>query len=612
MATYNKSLGKFQLTGIPPAPRGIPQIEVGFDIDANGILNVSAKDLGTGKEQKIEIKAGSGLSDDEIKRMVSDAESHAEDDKRLRELAEARNDGENAAYQAEKQLKDLGEQVDEASKTEIEDAIKDVNEAVKGEDADDIRAKTERLQTAFHKVSEAMYERAQAAAGRRAAGNGASADGNGPRGRGRGGGRRRRGRRRAEVMASPRAHDAPAAAPAGVHAEREDFSAAAPPAPRARPARARRRSATPRPPASAPSEAVEHDLEELVAKARERDEYLALAQRTQADFENYRKRDGARERRGGRSRHGQAGQGAAARARPPRARAEGRRGPRGRRQGLRDWSRERAARPRSSASASRRSRRRASRSTPTSTRRWPQQPVRGRRARHRDRGLPARLPASTAACCGRRASWSRRRGRRWRAADYYKTLGVDKKASQDEIKKAYRKLARQYHPDTNKEAGAEERFKEISEAYDVLGDPEKRKKYDRGGSVFGGGNPFGGGAGGGGRRDGADFGSFSDILSDIFNIRRRRAARAREPAAERGRDLETAVTLSFEQAIEGAQIPVSVATHARVHDLPRHRRRARAPRRSSAPSATVAASSPRARACSRSPARARAAAARAP
>ena len=116
MATYNKSLGKFQLTGIPPAPRGIPQIEVAFDIDANGILNVSAKDLGTGKEQKIEIKAGSGLSDDEIKRMVSDAETHAEDDRRARELAEARNNGENAAYQAERQLTDLGDQVDADSK----------------------------------------------------------------------------------------------------------------------------------------------------------------------------------------------------------------------------------------------------------------------------------------------------------------------------------------------------------------------------------------------------------------------------------------------------------------------------------------------------------------
>jgi molecular chaperone DnaK len=188
MATYNKSLGKFQLTGIPPAPRGIPQIEVAFDIDVNGIVAVSAKDLGTGKEQKIEIRSGSGLSDDEIKSMIGDAEAHAEDDKRLRELAEARNAGESAAYQAEKQVKDLGEQIDSASKSEIEDAIKEVNEAVKGEDAEDIRAKTERLQTAFHKVSEAMYERAQAEQQASAAGaedgagtasgsaNGASAD----------------------------------------------------------------------------------------------------------------------------------------------------------------------------------------------------------------------------------------------------------------------------------------------------------------------------------------------------------------------------------------------------------------------------------------------------
>ena len=162
MATYNKSLGKFQLTGIPPAPRGIPQIEVGFDIDANGILSVSAKDLGTGKEQKIEIKAGSGLSDEEIKRMVSDAESHADEDKRMRELVEARNNAENAAYQAERQVKDLGEQLDEASKREIEDAIKEVRGVLESEDAEDIRAKTDRLQTAFHKVSEKMYERAQA------------------------------------------------------------------------------------------------------------------------------------------------------------------------------------------------------------------------------------------------------------------------------------------------------------------------------------------------------------------------------------------------------------------------------------------------------------------
>jgi molecular chaperone DnaK len=177
MAAYNKSLGKFQLTGIPPAPRGIPQIEVAFDIDANGILNVSAKDLGTAKEQKIEIRAGGGLSDDEIKRMVSDAETHADEDKRARELAEARNNGENAAYQAERQLKELGEQVDAASKDQIEAAIKEVREALTSEDANDINAKTEALQAAFHKVSEAMYERAQQQAASEASTNGAGEDG---------------------------------------------------------------------------------------------------------------------------------------------------------------------------------------------------------------------------------------------------------------------------------------------------------------------------------------------------------------------------------------------------------------------------------------------------
>ncbi|TML29339.1 MAG: molecular chaperone DnaK [Actinobacteria bacterium] len=161
MAGYNKSLGKFQLTGIPPAPRGIPQIEVTFDIDANGILNVSAKDLGTGKEQKIEIKAGSGLSEDEIKRMVSDAETHAEEDRRLRELAEARNEAENAAYQAERQLGELGDNVDADSRQRIEAAIKEAREVMTSEDTAEIRAKTEALQTAFHAVSQAMYERAQ-------------------------------------------------------------------------------------------------------------------------------------------------------------------------------------------------------------------------------------------------------------------------------------------------------------------------------------------------------------------------------------------------------------------------------------------------------------------
>jgi molecular chaperone DnaK len=165
MASYNKSLGKFQLTGIPPAPRGVPQIEVAFDIDANGILNVSAKDLGTGKEQKIEIRSGSGLSDDEIKRMVNDAESHADDDKRQRELAEARNEAEHSAYQAERQLVELAENVDDASREEIEAAIKAVRESLTSEDAAEIRNRRDTLNAAFHKVSEAMYQRAQEQSG---------------------------------------------------------------------------------------------------------------------------------------------------------------------------------------------------------------------------------------------------------------------------------------------------------------------------------------------------------------------------------------------------------------------------------------------------------------
>jgi molecular chaperone DnaK len=160
MAANNKSLGKFQLTGIPPAPRGIPQVEVTFDIDANGILNVSAKDLGTGKEQKIEIKAGSGLADEEVERMVKDAEAHAEDDRRQRELVEARNNAENAAYQAERQLGELGDQVDSSSKEEIEAAIKAVRETLESEDVSEIQAKTQALQEAFHKVSEQMYAQA--------------------------------------------------------------------------------------------------------------------------------------------------------------------------------------------------------------------------------------------------------------------------------------------------------------------------------------------------------------------------------------------------------------------------------------------------------------------
>jgi molecular chaperone DnaK len=177
MASGNKSLGKFQLTGIPPAPRGLPQIEVTFDIDANGILHVSAKDLGTGKEQKIEIKGGSGLDEAEVEQMIKDAEAHADEDRRQRELAEARNVAENAAYQAEKQLSELGDQVDSSAKEEIEAAIKDVRDSLESDDAAEIRSKSDALQAAFQKVSEQIY--ASAAQQQAASGDGASANGAG-------------------------------------------------------------------------------------------------------------------------------------------------------------------------------------------------------------------------------------------------------------------------------------------------------------------------------------------------------------------------------------------------------------------------------------------------
>jgi len=179
MASGNKSLGKFQLTGIPPAPRGTPQIEVTFDIDANGILNVSAKDLGTGKEQKIEIKGGSGLDESEVEQMIKDAEAHADEDRRQRELAEARNVGENAAYQAEKQLADLGDKIDDGARGEIEAAIKEVRDSLDGDDADAIRSKTDALQAAFHKVSEQVYQQAAEQGAPAGDGDGASANGAG-------------------------------------------------------------------------------------------------------------------------------------------------------------------------------------------------------------------------------------------------------------------------------------------------------------------------------------------------------------------------------------------------------------------------------------------------
>ena len=162
MVAGNKSLGRFDLTDIPPAPRGIPQIEVAFDIDANGILNVSAKDKATGKEQSIVIKASSGLSDDEIEKMVKDAEAHAEEDRQAKELVESRNLAENLVYSTKKSIDELGDKVEEQEKQDIEAAIADLEEAVKGNDKDAIEEKTRKLTEVAGKLAEKAYQQAAA------------------------------------------------------------------------------------------------------------------------------------------------------------------------------------------------------------------------------------------------------------------------------------------------------------------------------------------------------------------------------------------------------------------------------------------------------------------
>src|SRR5680860_267745 len=177
MAMYNQTLGKFQLTGIPPAPRGIPQIEVTFDIDANGIVHVSAKDTATGNEQTIEIKSSSGLSEQEVEQMVKDAESHAGEDRKKKEEVETRNQAENLVYSTRRSLGELGDKVDGSTKSEIEDAAAALEEATKGDDIEAIKTKMQTLQEAAHKLSEAAYEAAQSAQGDGAAGGGASAEG---------------------------------------------------------------------------------------------------------------------------------------------------------------------------------------------------------------------------------------------------------------------------------------------------------------------------------------------------------------------------------------------------------------------------------------------------
>ena len=161
LATDNKTIGNFELVGIPTAPRGVPQIEVTFDIDANGILHVSAKDLGTGKEQSIQITASSGLSKEEIERMVKEAESHAGDDKKKRELIEARNQADGLAYTTEKSLKEHSEKLDSDTKKLIEDALAELKTAMEGDDSEVIKTKSEALAQASHKLAEMMYAQAQ-------------------------------------------------------------------------------------------------------------------------------------------------------------------------------------------------------------------------------------------------------------------------------------------------------------------------------------------------------------------------------------------------------------------------------------------------------------------
>jgi molecular chaperone DnaK len=176
MALYNKTLGKFQLVGIPPAPRGMPQVEVTFDIDANGIINVSAKDLGTGNEQQIRIEGGSGLAENEVEQMIKDAEAHADEARRLRELADAKNQAESLAYATEKSLKEHREKLDEAEASTIEGRVMELKQSLETDDLGEIRSKTDALQEASQKLAEAVYAQASQQQARSGSGNGEEAD----------------------------------------------------------------------------------------------------------------------------------------------------------------------------------------------------------------------------------------------------------------------------------------------------------------------------------------------------------------------------------------------------------------------------------------------------
>ena len=179
MANDNKLLGQFDLVGIPPAPRGMPQVEVTFDIDANGIVHVSAKDLATQKEQSIKITASSGLSKDEVEKLVKDAQSHTEEDKKRRKLAEAKNQADNLVYQTEKNIAEYGDKVSPEEKTKIQDAVAALKKSLEGSDAEAIESATQTLMTASHKLAEEMYKKAASATGAQGAPTGEGGDGAG-------------------------------------------------------------------------------------------------------------------------------------------------------------------------------------------------------------------------------------------------------------------------------------------------------------------------------------------------------------------------------------------------------------------------------------------------
>ena len=513
MATYNKTLGKFQLVGIPPAMRGMPQIEVSFDIDANGIIHVTAKDHGTGNEQQIKIEGGSGLSDDEVQRMVSEAEAHADEAHRLRELADTRNVAEQLAYQTERSLKDHRDKLEESDAATIEGRVMELRSALESTDVAEIQAKTEALNEASRPLADALYSQASA----RAAGVRFRGRERRRRGRHRRGdrGRRLRGRRRG------RGQD---------HRDRAGASDR----------RGGRRGGRARRGAGAGGGGIRPGVlhpRRVVSPPRGRLRQLQEAGRP-------------RVRRGDRAGERAAPERAPARARRPRAGARGGGLPRGGEARGGRPARPSLAREPARAARSLRDRGRG-RVRSARPRGAPLAARRGRRVGHGAPGHPEGLSP-------RRPRSPSHSGDRERMSNPYDTLGVAKNASADEIKKAYRKLARESHPDAS--GGDEARFKEIQGAYDVLSDPEKRKAYDTFGSTNGRPGPEGFG--------GAQFQDFdlSDLFGGLFGGGAGRGGGARRgPQPERGADLQTDVHISFEDALAGVQVPVRANVETACH-----------------------------------------------